>query len=103
MSDAKTNCGRAGCILFYTSEDCLLCTTALTQLHQTLEELRIPCESVYLLDVDEKADREMAIGAGLQFTPTTNVCGRLIVGLPDEGSLRDALLRAMLEDCFWST
>ncbi|MHA1959480.1 MAG: hypothetical protein ACW99U_04585 [Candidatus Thorarchaeota archaeon] len=99
LPPATTSCGRCGCIIFYTGDDCVLCPPASDILKDTASSLGVSSQSFCEVDVD--MDDGRAIDASLIAVPSIRICDRQLNGLPDEASIRDALVRAMiLQPCF---
>ena len=96
-----TSCGRCACIELYTGENCLFCGTAEQTLKDVTEELQIPEEALCRIEISTTGNR--AFDAPVMSIPTLRICDRTITGLPDEESLRDAIVRLLLHPCFkWS-
>ncbi len=101
-SDTKCSCspvcGRKGCVMFYKGNRCLFCKPARDVLDEVIADFGMDFNVVYEVDVEEES--EIAEEAGVIGLPTIQICDRSILGVPDEGSIRDALLQIAMKTCF---
>ncbi|MFW9907394.1 MAG: thioredoxin domain-containing protein [Candidatus Thorarchaeota archaeon] len=97
-SEVKTPCGKQGCVVFYKGEHCLFCRPANEILKESLQQFGVPDNVICEIDVEEEED--IARERGIVGLPTIEICEETILGMPDEGSIRDALVRAIMQDCF---
>jgi len=91
-------CGKQGCVVFYKGEHCMFCQPASEILKESLLQFGLKESSVCEIDIGEHED--VAREAGIVGLPTIEICGEVIMGLPDEGSIRDAIVNAIMQDCF---
>ena len=91
-------CGKQGCVVFYKGENCMFCRPANEILNEALEQFGLTGNSVFKIDIGE--DENSAREAGIVGLPTIEICNEIIMGIPEEGSVRDALVNAMMHDCF---
>ncbi|MHA1905878.1 MAG: thioredoxin domain-containing protein [Candidatus Thorarchaeota archaeon] len=99
-SSPKTgvSCGKQGCVVFYKGEHCMFCKPANEILKEALAQFGLSEQSVFEIDIGE--DESVAREAGIVGIPTIKICNEVIMGLPDEGSIRDAIVSAVMRDCF---
>jgi hypothetical protein len=97
-NSCKAVCGKKGCVVFYRGDHCIFCQPAKEILYDALKEFGLADTAVYEIDIaeDEKGVQE----AGIVGLPTIEICEESFMGLPEDGSLRDALIRALMKDCF---
>ena len=91
-------CGKQGCVVFYKGEHCMFCKPASAVLKEALEQFGLSENTVFEINIGE--DEYLAREAGIVGLPTIEICDEMIMGLPDEGSIRDALVSAVMHDCF---
>ncbi len=98
FSSCSNQCGKSSCVTFYGGEQCFFCEPTKGMLRDMLSQFQIPFTCVLQVDVDEEETitKEESILA----LPTIKICGETIVGLPDEGTIRDAVVRALMNECF---
>ena len=96
QSNSLTSCGKEACIIFYKGEHCFFCDAAIEMLSGLISEFGMTEASILQIDVDKGCDSCDDV-RGL---PAMRICDRLLVGLTEETIMRDALLQAMLRDCF---
>ncbi len=92
--------GERCCVTFYSGESCFFCKPTKGMLRDMLSQFDVSFSCVSEIDVD-KVDR-ITESENIFVLPTIKICGQTIVGLPDEGTLRDALVVALMNDCFCS-
>jgi hypothetical protein len=92
------SCGKQGCVVFYKGEHCMFCKPASEMLKESLEQFGLTENSVCEIDIGEHED--LAREAGIVGLPTIEICNEVIMGLPDEGSIRDAIVNAVMRECF---
>ncbi len=96
--NSKQGCDQSSCITFYRSDYCFFCDAAHEILSDTLTQFGMSKKSVMEIDVgqnEESVYEEEILGL-----PTIAICHEKILGLPDEGTIRDALMKALMRDCF---
>jgi len=101
VSDVQTTtpCGRCSCVIMYKGEHCIFCDPAGEMLQQTLSNYQVPSSAV--IEVNVESDEDSGCCADdVSMLPTIRICDSLVTGLPDEQSLNDAVLRAIMKDCF---
>jgi glutaredoxin len=96
FGECKTPCGRAGCITLYTGDGCFFCDMAWEILKEVVSDFSLPYDAIALVDT-ERVDPAIAGPLGL---PTIQICGEVIVGIPDIDQIRGALMHAVLRTCF---
>ncbi|MFX1367661.1 MAG: hypothetical protein ACFFAY_03580 [Promethearchaeota archaeon] len=94
----KTSCGRCGCIIVYTGEYCLFCDAAKEILSEAISQYGVSENAVCQIDVDSGGN--CGCSDGITQLPTIRICSMKLEGLPDEGQVTDAVLRALMMDCF---
>ena len=94
-----TPCGKCSCVILYKSEQCVFCDPAAEILADTLSSFGVPRSAIIEVDV-ESGDNCGCETDGISMLPTIKVCDAMITGLPDEGMLNDAVIRAVMKDCF---
>ena len=101
LPPANTICGRCGCIIFYTGNDCIFCPDAAETLKSVAEELDTSETAYCVIDVDDA--RGLVVEAPMNHLPTIRICDRTITGIPDRDSIRDALLRLHSLSCYYES
>ncbi len=98
-TEMKTPCGRCGCIIFYKGEVCIFCDAATEMLADTLIGFGVSDSAICEIDVD--SDEECGCGTeDIAMLPTIRICDMKLTGMPDEQSMNDAIMRAIMKDCF---
>lgn len=95
----KTKCGECSCVILYKGDMCLFCDAASDILADSLESFGIPSSAAREVDVDE-AEQCGCRTDDITMLPTIKICDVTITGLPEEQSVRDAVIRAVMKDCF---
>jgi len=101
MSDVQTTtpCGKCSCVIMYKAEQCVFCDPAAEILEKTLSSFGVPASAI--VEVDVESDDDCGCGTDdISMLPTIKICDAMITGLPDEGMLNDAVIRAVMKDCF---
>ena len=83
----------------YTSEFCVFCDAAAEILFEALTDFGVPRTAIREVDVETGDD----CGCGtddVTMLPTIKVCDKHITGLPEEQSMKDAVMQAIMKDCF---
>jgi len=94
----KTECGRCGCIVIYSSDHCILCDAALEILYSVISDFGLSPEIVKKVDIlDQDDDNFVPSLVGL---PAMRICDELLTGLPDVDVARAAVMHAVLNGCF---
>jgi hypothetical protein len=94
-----TPCGRCGCIIMYRGELCIFCDAAIEILQDALTSFGVPSSAIRSVDIES----EEACGCetdDIQMLPTIKICDVKLTGLPDEQLVNDAVIRAVMKDCF---
>jgi len=94
-----TPCGKCSCIIMYKTERCIFCDPAAEILEEALSSFGVPSSAIVQVDVESGDD----CGCGtedISMLPTIKICDSRITGLPDEQMLNDAVIRAIMKDCF---
>jgi len=76
----------------------MFCKPANEVLKEALLQFGLTEGSVFEVDVGE--DDSLAREVGVVGLPTLKICEETLLGIPDEGSIRDALVTAMMRGCF---
>ena len=101
MSDVQTAtpCGKCSCVIMYKTQQCLFCDPAAKILEDALSSFGLPSSAV--VEVDVESDDDCGCGTeDVSMLPTIKICDARITGLPDEQTLKDAVLRVIMKDCF---
>ncbi|MCK5390111.1 MAG: hypothetical protein KAJ36_06455 [Candidatus Thorarchaeota archaeon] len=94
-----TPCGKCSCVIMYKSEQCVFCDPAEQILEAALSTFGVPSSAIVQVDIESGDD----CGCGTQdvsMLPTIKICNAKLTGLPDEQTLNDAVIRAIMKDCF---
>ncbi len=83
------------CVILYTADTCIFCPAAKATLEEMLD--RCGMSKGFIREVD--CDKEQV--SDVSALPTIDICGQIIVGLPDEDSLRDALWMLRINPCYY--
>lgn len=95
----KTKCGECSCVILYKGDMCLFCDAASDILADSLESFGIPGSAAKEVDVDE-AEECGCKTDNITMLPTIKICDVTITGLPEEQMVKDAVIRAIMKDCF---
>jgi len=101
VSDVQnaTPCGKCSCVIMYKTEQCVFCDPASEILEGALSDFGVPSSAI--IEVDVESDDDCGCGTeDVSMLPTIKICDARITGLPDEQTLKDAVLRAIMKDCF---
>ena len=101
VSDVQTAtpCGKCSCVIMYKGEHCIFCDPAAQILEAALANFGVPASAIVQVDVESGDD----CGCGTEdvsMLPTIKICDAKLTGLPDEQMLNDAVIRAIMKDCF---
>ncbi len=91
-------CGRNSCVTFYGGKHCFFCEPTKGILRDILSQFDVSFACVSEVDVDE--NDSITRDEDILALPTIKICDSTIVGLPDEGTLRDAVVQALMKECF---
>ncbi|MHA1949438.1 MAG: glutaredoxin family protein [Candidatus Thorarchaeota archaeon] len=98
-SESKTACGKCSCITVYTSEFCVFCDAAEEILMEALTNFGV--SKTAFREVDVETEPECGCRTDdVTMLPTIKVCDQHILGLPEEQSMKDAVMQAVMKDCF---
>ncbi len=92
------SCGKRACIVFYQGDQCAFCESADAILRDALLQYGVSDMAVREVDVGD--DDMTATEEGIVGLPTIEICSKRFVGLPQEGAVRDAVLEAIMHECF---
>ena len=95
----KTKCGECSCVILFKGEFCLFCDAASEMLANSLQEFGIPASALREVDVDS-AEACGCSTDNITMLPTIKICDVKITGLPEQQSVNDAVIRAIMKDCF---
>lgn len=98
-TETKTACGKCSCIIMYTSEFCVFCDAAEEILIDALTNFGVSKAAIREVDV-EAADECGCRTDDVTMLPTIKVCDKHLTGLPEEQSMQDAVMQAIMKDCF---
>ncbi|MGY5863663.1 MAG: hypothetical protein RTV41_03615 [Candidatus Thorarchaeota archaeon] len=98
-SEIKTPCGKCSCIIVYTSEFCVFCDAAEEILIEALTSFGVPKTAIREVDV-ETEDECGCRTDDVTMLPTIKVCDQQLTGLPEEQSMHDAVMQAVMRECF---
>ncbi|MFX1559933.1 MAG: hypothetical protein ACFFBL_05060 [Promethearchaeota archaeon] len=98
-TEVKTACGKCSCIIMYTSEFCVFCDAAEEILIDALTNFGVSRTAIRAVDVERAAECGCRTD-DVTMLPTIKVCDKHITGLPEEQSMQDAVMQAIMKDCF---
>ncbi|MFX1270706.1 MAG: hypothetical protein ACFFAX_03410 [Promethearchaeota archaeon] len=101
MTNSSTVCGRCGCILFYTGENCTFCPAADEVLQDVREPLEVEDSAICRIDIENI--NEDSLDPPVPTIPLIRICDTTITGLPDESSVRDALIAMLVKSCYYES
>lgn len=102
-NSGKPPCGRCGCIIVYTGKLCLFCDAAKEIIGETINQYGVSSDVICQIDVDNGEESGCGCEDTVTSLPTIRICEVVLEGLPDEGQVNDAVLRALMMDCFCET
>ncbi|MHA2119334.1 MAG: hypothetical protein ACW98J_10480 [Candidatus Thorarchaeota archaeon] len=100
QNSSKPPCGRCGCIIVYTGKLCLFCEAAKEIIKEAINQYGVSGDVICQIDVDEGEEAGCGCEDTVTSLPTIRICEVVLEGLPDEGQVTDAVLRALMMDCF---
>ncbi|TET11822.1 MAG: hypothetical protein E3J86_01790 [Candidatus Thorarchaeota archaeon] len=98
-TETKTECGQCSCIVLYTSKYCVFCDAAEEILGEALSNFGVPKTAIREVDVETEEECGCRTD-DVTMLPTIKVCDKQLTGLPEEQSMRDAVMQAIMKDCF---
>ena len=98
-TETKTACGKCSCIIMYTSEFCVFCDAAEEILVDALTNFGVSRTAIREVDV-ESADECGCRTDDVTMLPTIKVCDKHLTGLPEAQSMQDAVMQAIMKECF---
>jgi hypothetical protein len=98
---SETVCGRCGCILFYTGENCMFCPAADDILQGVREPLEVEDSAICRIDIENMNGDTME--PPVTSIPMMRICDTTITGIPDESSVRDALIAMLVKSCYYES
>ncbi|MFX0107203.1 MAG: hypothetical protein ACFE7R_02875 [Candidatus Hodarchaeota archaeon] len=96
----KTPCGRCACIILYKGQYCLFCDAARELLGETVSQFGVTDNVICQVDIDTAPFDSCGCSDDVTQLPTIRICNVVLEGLPDEGQVNDAVIRALMMDCF---
>ena len=99
----RTACGRSACIILYTGKACLFCDVAKEILGEAISQFGVSEGVICKIDVDRGEDKGTGCDDVVTSLPTIRICNVVLEGIPDEGLVNDAVIRALMMDCFCDT
>ncbi len=94
-----TPCGKCSCVIVYKGDHCVFCDPAIQILEAALANFGVPSSAIVQVDVESGDDCGCST-EDVSMLPTIKICDAKLTGLPDEQSLNDAVIRAIMKDCF---
>ncbi|MFW9957606.1 MAG: hypothetical protein ACFFCT_06010 [Candidatus Odinarchaeota archaeon] len=94
-----TPCGKCGCIIMYKGEICIFCDAVIEILQEALSSFGVPRSAIRSVDIDSEDNCGCSID-DIQMLPTIKICDVKLTGIPDEQIVNDAVIRAIMKDCF---
>jgi hypothetical protein len=98
-TETKTACGRCSCIIVYTSEFCVFCEAAGEILNDALDNFGVSKTAIRQVDIETEEECGCRTD-DITMLPTIKVCDQHLTGLPEEQSMKDAVMQAIMKDCF---
>ncbi len=98
LNEYQVACGKKRCIVFYKGSHCLFCIPANEILKDVLIQFGVSDNAIHEIDIGQ--DDEIGREEGIVALPTIEICNECIVGLPEEGIVRDAMVKALMQECF---
>jgi len=98
-TETKTACGKCSCIIMYTSEFCVFCDAAEEILVEALTNFGLSKSAIRAVDVETEDDCGCRTD-DVTMLPTIKVCDQYLTGLPEEQSMKDAVMQAIMKECF---
>jgi hypothetical protein len=92
-------CGKCSCIIVYTSEFCVFCDAAEEILIEALTSFGVSKSAIREVDVESEDDCGCRTD-DVTMLPTIKVCDQHLLGLPEEQSMHDAVMLAIMKECF---
>jgi hypothetical protein len=83
----------------YKGEQCIFCDPAAQILEEALSNYGVPSSAILEVDVESGDDCGCST-EDVSMLPTITICDAKLTGLPDEQMLNDAVIRAIMKDCF---
>ncbi len=96
---ALTPCGKCSCIIMYKGDLCVFCDAASELLERLLSSYGVQSTAIKEVDFESRDECGCVIEDVLML-PTIKICDAKIIGLPDEQTLNDAVMRAIMKECF---
>ncbi|MCK5238548.1 MAG: hypothetical protein KAR33_03305 [Candidatus Thorarchaeota archaeon] len=97
--EVVTTCGRNGCVVIYTGDNCAFCDTAFETLRDVLSDFGLSSSVISEVNVTSGIQCACDI-PGIVTLPTIRVCDQLITGLPQIDEARSSIMHAILKGCF---
>lgn len=98
-STTQVPCQRSACIMFYASDDCLLCDAAWQVLLEAVSDLGLEASIVEKVDINECPPEDLPPTKNFML-PIIRTCDRDLSGFPDIDTVRTAIMQAMVNCCF---
>ncbi len=83
----------------YTSEFCVFCEPAAEILANALTNFGVAETAIRQVDVEAEGECGCRTD-DVTMLPTIKVCDQHLTGLPEEQSMQDAVMQAIMKDCF---
>jgi len=97
--EKRSECGRAGCLVLFTGDDCAFCDGARESIISALSDFGITYDVVAEVNISSGVECACDL-PGIVTLPTVRVCDQLISGLPQIDDIRAHLMHAILKGCF---
>lgn len=98
-SATQITCHKQSCIVFYASEDCLLCNGAWHVLLEAVGDLGLSYSIVEKVDVNECSPDKLP-PSECSMLPIIRICDTILGGFPDVDTVRTRIMQAMMKGCF---
>ncbi|MHA1576912.1 MAG: hypothetical protein ACTSU3_06090 [Candidatus Thorarchaeota archaeon] len=93
-----TQCGRPGCIAFYTSDDCHFCDAVMELLRVVISNKGFSKNVLH--EVNKSSPEGYLLFDHNRGVPAIRVCDKTITGIPDPDVVNMALDSISCKDCF---
>jgi hypothetical protein len=99
VQSTSTLCGKCGCIVMYKGDLCIFCDAVKEMLRGALSTYGVSSSAIRAVDV-ESGDNCGCSTDDISVLPTITICDVKLTGLPDQQSVNDAVIRAIMKSCF---
>lgn len=95
----NTPCGKCSCIIMYKGDLCIFCDAAIEMIQDALSNYGVSSSAIRSVDVESDVACDCNTDDVLAL-PTIKICDVMLTGLPDEQIVNDAVIRAIMKECF---